>query len=310
VIVQAVNNQVSELKILEKGLKSALPGWRDELKIMDARSRELRDEVSKLREKIVKLESEEKGLRESITTREKEMELVEKAVEKLFTEMSAEISTVKKKVEEYTVEASVPPPPTRSSPSKSTIAAKGKGALTKKSEDAKPEPEPEQEESGWQKKCPMCGGRMDLFSQDNMWRCYSCGNEEADNGRSSAQESVSTPTEPEEDTEWKKKCPMCGGKMNYYSQENLWQCYTCAYEEGEKSGGTDSSAKRNSPGPYAVPLGDISFDAFGETETKSPSYSKQSATKKKPCPACRKKMSWYPDEQAWRCPYCHYERRI
>ncbi len=79
-IVKAVNDQLEELKILEKGLMPALPGWRDEFKVMEAKSREMQDEISKLREKIGQLESEEKGILNGMAAREKEMELVEKAV--------------------------------------------------------------------------------------------------------------------------------------------------------------------------------------------------------------------------------------
>ena len=51
-IVKAVNNQLEELKILEKGLLGTPSGWRDELKAMEAKSQETRGEISKLREII------------------------------------------------------------------------------------------------------------------------------------------------------------------------------------------------------------------------------------------------------------------
>src|SRR5512135_1299509 len=85
-IIKAVNNQLEELHILEKGLMPALPGWRDELKGMEAKSREMRDEISKLREKIGRLESEEKEILKGMAAHAKEMTLVEKAVGELFAD--------------------------------------------------------------------------------------------------------------------------------------------------------------------------------------------------------------------------------
>ena len=174
-IVKAVNNQLEELKILEKGLMPALPGWRDELKVMEAKSREMRDEISKLREKIGRLESEEKGILNGMAAREKEMELVEKAVGELFTDIGAEITYIKKRVEEFTAEsaASQPIPPRDSI--KSDIPGEEKEGGEQKSE-IRESSAPQDTE--WQKKCPMCGGQMNFHIQDEMWMCYSCAYEE------------------------------------------------------------------------------------------------------------------------------------
>ena len=110
VIVQAVNNQLEELKILEKGLIPALPVWRDELKVMEAKAKEMRDEISKLRERIVWLENEEKGIFNGMSERQKEMELAEKAMKELFTGLGAEITYIKTKVEEFTAETAAAQP--------------------------------------------------------------------------------------------------------------------------------------------------------------------------------------------------------
>ena len=176
-IVKAVNNQLEELKILEKGLMPALPGWHDEFKVMEARSREMRDEISKLREKIGQLEGEEKGILNGMAARKKEMELVGKAVGKLFTDLGAEITSIKKKVEEFTAESAAPQPvPDREAVNKSDIfPGEGKGSGERKSEmPGSPAPQ----DGEWQRKCPMCGGRMDFYAQEEMWQCYSCAYEE------------------------------------------------------------------------------------------------------------------------------------
>ncbi|TAK02088.1 MAG: hypothetical protein EPO39_13725, partial [Candidatus Manganitrophaceae bacterium] len=175
-IVKAVNNQLEDLKTLEKGLMPALPGWRDEFKVMKARSLEIRDEISKLREKLGRLESEEKGILNEMVAREKEMELVEKAVGELFTEIGEEITYIKKRVEEFTSEgaASQPIPP-RASIHKSDIPGEEKGGGEHKIE-IRESSAPQETE--WEKKCPMCGGRMSFHVKDEMWLCYACAYEE------------------------------------------------------------------------------------------------------------------------------------
>jgi len=48
-----------------------------------------------------------------------------------------------------------------------------------------------------------------------------------------------------------------------------------------------------------------------EGSQKGPTSSEdRQPTKKKDCPVCGKKMFWYPEEKAWRCPSCQYLRRI
>ncbi|MCK9418436.1 MAG: hypothetical protein M0R70_03540 [Nitrospirae bacterium] len=173
-IVKAVNDQFEELKILEKGLLP--PGWRDEFKAMETRSREMRDEISKLRDKIGRLESEEKGILSSMAAREKEMELVEKAVGEIFTDIGAEITTIKNRIEEFTAESAASEPIPPRDPMKSTIPGekkKGGGKKSEISESSAPQ------DTELQKKCPMCGGRMDFSLHEGIWQCYSCAYEES-----------------------------------------------------------------------------------------------------------------------------------
>jgi hypothetical protein len=303
-IVKAVNGQLAELKVLEKGLMSALPGWRDELKVMEAKSREMKDEMSKLREKIARLESEEKGIVGSMAAREKEMELVEKAVGKLFTDMGAEILSIKKKVEEFTAENA----PSQPIWPGDTVKSDSPGAGKRGNERTSDIPEPSApKDTEYQKRCPMCGGRMDFLGREKMWRCYSCAYEEAKKepgGNEQKSEILETPAT--KDTEWQKQCPMCGGRMNFHSQEETWLCYTCAYEEVKKGEPKPAPASA----PFAVPLADMSTGDYRESKKGSSLSNKQPPSKKKPCPVCRKKMNWYQKEGAWRCPFCAYERRL
>lgn len=244
-IVKAVNSQLEELKILEKGLMPALPGLRDELKAMESRSQQLKGEIAQLRERITLLESEEKAVLAGMAAREKERELAEKTMKDLFADIGAEITAVKKKVEEYTAES----PAAQPSPSA--------GQPTPPAEQPGPKKEPQ---------------KNDVPSEQKV-------------------EIHAVP--PPQDTKFERKCPMCGGRFNLLELENKWQCYTCAYEESTKaevqSISEEKSESMNAPKP---PAGD------------------RPSTRKKTCPVCRKTMFWFPNDNAWRCPSCHYERRI
>jgi ribosomal protein L37AE/L43A len=285
-IVKAVHNQLEELKILEKVLMAALPGWHAEHKVMEAKSQEMRDEISKLREKIEQLESEEKEILNSMTARKKEMEIVEKAVGELFTDIGAEITSIKKKVDEFTAESAVSQPIPPGDSIKSDIPSEEKGGGEQKSEIHEPSAPQDTE---LQKKCPMCGGRMNLHSKENKWVCYSCAYEEPkeDMGGGEQKNEISEPSAPQ-DTDLQKKCPMCGGRMDFHITDEIWTCYSCAYEESKKDEVQGKSKEKNS-------------------RTNAPN---QPSGKKKACPVCHKKMDWYQVEKAWRCPFCGYERSI
>ncbi len=261
-IVKAVNNQLEELKILEKGLVTALPGWRDEIKIMEAKSQEMRNEISKLREKIVQLEIEEKVILNDMASREKEMELVEKAVRELFTDIGAEITHIKNKIEEVTAESPVSQP------------------------------------------IPPRDSKSDIFPS------------EAEGGGEQKSE-IPEPSAPQ-DSEWQKKCPMCGGRMNFQINEKIWICYSCAYEESKEGEVQDKSKKKSEhtkspkPTPISEPIFDLNESQGstpGSIQESSP-FDNHSSSQQKDCPVCSEKMEWHKKEKAWRCPSCQYERRI
>jgi ribosomal protein S27AE len=316
-IVKAVNNQLEELKILEKGLLSGIPGWRDEIKVMQDASQEIRDEILQLREKIVRLESEEKVILNSIAVREKEIEVVEKAIKEIFTDIGADITALKKRVEESSVESAVvqPIPPVGHAVAqpippgdsiKSVISSVEKGGGEQKSEI--PEPSVPQG-SKWQKKCPMCGGKMNFHSNEEKWMCYTCAYEELEKGGGEQKSEIRDSSAPQ-DSEWQKKCPMCGGQMNFQIEDNKWLCYSCAYEELKKDDFQGKSEEKREqtnapqPAPVSEPINEYQGSKKGSSSNNQP------PSKKKTCPACRKKMNWYPEDKAWRCPFCEYERRI
>lgn len=255
-IIKAINDQIEELKILEKSLLPALPSWRDELKTMEARSREIKAEIATLRDTIARLDVEEDGIRKGMATREKDVELAEKAVRELFTSLGADITTIKKKIEEFTAESAPLQPAPQKAASKSETPVAKKSSVEKKGESEK--------KTG---------------TEENV--------------------EIQMPPAPV-DSEFQKKCPMCGGRFNYHANEKLWMCYTCAYEESEKDGAQGKSGEVNFGGSAPEP----------EPASAPASPASEQAPKSKTCPVCRKTMYWYPDEKAWRCPSCYYERKI
>ncbi len=328
-IIKAVNDQLGELKILEKGLLSALPGWRDELKATETKSREMRDEISKLRERIGRLENEEKEILSGMAAREKEMERVEKAVGEIFADIGSDITYTKKRVEEFTAEGTVSQP----IPSKDSIFPSEKKGGEQKS--AIHEPAMPQQDTEYQKKCPMCGGRMDFHLNEKKWMCYSCAYEELEKekgGGEQKSEKKSEIHEPsvshqDQDTEHQKKCPMCGGRMDFHMLEDLWICYSCAYElkKDEVPGKSEKNSVQTNKleiSPTSESIFDLDIPTLSSREYREPindpiqgsipgsSPHKKPSSKKKTCPSCRKKMNWYEEERAWRCPFCEYERRI
>jgi len=320
-IVKAVGNMLEELKILEKGLMSALPGWRDELKVMEAKSQEMRDEISKLREKIGQLESEEKGVLSGIAARKKEMEPVEKAVGELFSDIGAEITYIKKRIEEFTAEgaASQPIPPRDST--ESHIGSEEKGGGEQKSE-IRESPPPRDAE--WQKKCPMCGGRMNFHSTDGMWLCYSCAYQELEKDEvQGTRKEESEPANAPEITTVSEPIfdptePITIPSETLSSDED---------QELEKDEVQGTSKEKSEPAdvtktiPVTEPIFDPtelitipsetpSSDEYQESKKKASPSNNRPSSKKKACPACRWKMDYYKMENAWRCPHCGYERRL
>lgn len=111
--------------------------------------------------------------------------------------------------------------------------------------------------------------------------------------------------------------------MDFYINAEMWQCYSCAYEELQKDKvpgkSEEKSEETNAPKPtstfdpfptLAAPLAPLFPDEFPKSKKGSSASDNQPSGKKKTCPVCRKKMDWYQVENTWRCPFCDYERSI
>jgi ribosomal protein S27AE len=169
------------------------------------------------------------------------------------------------------------------------------------------------------KDCPQCGERITFVSKENRWRCYSCAYEELFEGSAVADQNQEAPESspvPME-TEWQKKCPMCGGQLNFHVQDERWFCYTCAHEEsatvavqGKNEGKRDQTNIRGaSASSFAIPLAAMMADDSRKLKKGAALSSSQLAGKKKFCPVCHKKMDWHEMEKIWRCFFCDHKTR-
>ena len=176
-ILKAADNQLAELKILEKRFTSALPEWRDEIKALESKSREIRNEISRLREKIIQLESHEQEILNDKTAREEERILTEKGVGDILADMVTELTDIKGKIEEFTPERVSSQPITPPASLKSYGRAKEIDGGDRESKFRKVSA-PQDVEG--RKKCPMCGRQVKWYLEEKMWKCFDCSYEETD----------------------------------------------------------------------------------------------------------------------------------
>jgi len=252
-VLEATDNQLEELKMLEKGVTSTLPDFRNELKAMESRSEEIKNELTTLREKIGQLQKEEQKILDSMSAREKDLKAVAEAVGKIFTEIGLEITGIRKKLEEFTAEKAPTQPIAPPAVVGSHKGGEEKGGIK---EESKIEWTAATQEAESTKKCSMCGGQMDIHIQHGIWRCYACGHEESvkDDTDSISERAAAAEPAPAVEQEpkpvasepsavplaaslsvkrplsRKKPCPVCRKQMEWKEKEKIWLCSFCNYE--------------------------------------------------------------------------------
>ena len=288
-VINAMNSQFEELKVLERGLMPSHAGWDGELQAMETRSQMLKGEMANLRARIAQLESEEQLIQAGIAVRGKYLALVEKTVKELFANIGAEIAALNKKVEELPAEASAAQP----------------GSSTAPQTPPAQQPNPRAEETIPQK-VPV---KSDVPGKQ----------------KEGGEQKVEIKAEPVPvDSKFQRKCPQCGGPFHLLELENIWQCFTCGHEEPstgavqgtseEKSEPMDALTPAETPGlteeaaSSSIEPASMVIEPAGSKKGPSRSGSQPGANKKS-CPVCYKKMIWYPGEKIWRCPSGHHERR-
>ena len=251
-VLEAADNQLEELKMFEKGVMSALPDFRKDLKAMESKSKEIKSEIAKLREKIGQLQKEEQKILDGMSIRERDMKAVEESVGKIFTEIGSEITGIRKKIEEFAAEKA-PPQPIAPPVVESHKLEEEKEGIE---EGSKIEWTSEPEETEGVRRCAMCGGQMDFNIQYGMWMCYACGHEEpatddtegaseltaaAELAAVAEQKPTPVASEPsavplaaspsvKRPLSRKKPCPSCRKQMDWNEEEKTWRCSFCNYE--------------------------------------------------------------------------------
>lgn len=288
-VLKAADNQLDEIKVLEQELISALGSRRDELKAMEARTREVRKEISRLREVINRLEREEQDLLGGISAREEEAKLAEKGLKDLFKEIGEEITGIKHKIVGFAAEKVAPRPIVIKSNKheEETKGGKQAGKVTEPpaiETKNKPEeessiletPPPPARKKG-ERECPMCGGGMSYFLKEKKWQCYSCAHEDTQQGDFQDKSEPASPPEP---------APKASPESVPASETPATRPATIVEYDNSHF----------SPSSDVVHSGSVHV------------HPQRSSGKKKLCPVCKKKMDWYEDGKTWHCPYCKYER--
>jgi hypothetical protein len=290
-VLESTDNQLEKLKDVENAVLASLDGFGDELRDMDSRLKKTRSELDILREKIADLEKEEQEILGSMAGLEKERNVVEHLLRKMFTDVGVEITGIRKKVEQFSDEEvssrSIAPPEEEvsSQPAAAPVSIEsiergdtGEGIETEERTPA--------EETGWGKKCPLCGGHMNFHSSEARWMCYTCGNEDLQVGDT---ERASEP-------------------------KNAWNSSDVA---APAPAAEPATAPEPAPAAETAslfePVAASVYVTLAEHEpTPAPSEpsGKRPLSRKKPCPVCHEQMTMYVEENTWKCPSCNYQRRI
>lgn len=270
-VLKSAGIQLEEIKTVEAEVMAALPDVRAEFQIMESRLREIRDEESNLREKLAGLELEEQEIAAEMAEKQKEAGAAAETLGKVFVEIRDEIIGIKTKLESFIAEEEAT---AETAPPKSALPDSAATGL----------PDAPKGPAGEAGKAGEISGIRNVKPQ--------------------------------------KKCPHCGSQLNFFLNEKKWMCYVCAYEEYEKikDCAQDNSGLANLPpennsqcsptaqlpvfieehGPVSKPSVNVAME-FSMT-SPAPSF------KKKNCPVCKKKMSWYEADKTWRCSSCEYHR--
>jgi tetratricopeptide (TPR) repeat protein len=177
-VSKAADRRPEEPKELREGFMSVLSDWRNNLKVMESKASEIRNEISKLREKISQLEAEEHEILNGMAAREKEGKLAKKDVEDLLVNIMGELNDIKKKIYEYTADGGSSRPITSPASTVTFGHAVQRTADERGSGIRRASPSQDTEDK---RKCPICGGQLIWYPKKKMWKCFVCMCEEAEN---------------------------------------------------------------------------------------------------------------------------------
>lgn len=160
-ILGAAESRLSDFKKLEQGLSSAADGWREDLKELEARSREIKAQISQLQDRLRQLQEEEGEVLDRLAAGE---EGISSAVERagaVLKDLEQEIKEIKGKIV-LNIDREAP-----------------SGVETAPAEGRRQKGGPSSGAAQGKRACPNCSGQMDWYEVEKTWKCFVCAHEEA-----------------------------------------------------------------------------------------------------------------------------------
>ncbi len=108
-----------------------------------------------------------------------------------------------------------------------------------KAEATAPTKKPEKAEAVEKRTCATCGGQLEYIEEYDSWYCDKCQKYEGEEAEPAPAEEPAKETAPEAEEEAPaevKKCPQCGGNLEFVKDYDAWYCYTCQKYEEELTG--------------------------------------------------------------------------
>ncbi len=187
------------LKLPPQEIKKAISGQLDELKILEKglvpTQHAWRDELKGMEARSQQLDGEMTQLRERI----KQLESEEKALRSAMSVREKDMALAEKTVRELFA----------------SIVAEV-SAFNKKVSELTVDAPAAQPAASSAQAVPQMGSQQNVA---------------AGTGKSGEQTVEAGAAQAKQDTKYQKKCPLCGGPFNLLEYQNIWQCYSCAYEE-------------------------------------------------------------------------------
>ncbi len=243
-IIIAMNAQLEELRTIELRMAATGQAWRDSVKSMQVRSQQLKGEIAQLRERVGRLESEERAAQADRSAQDQGLTLAEKAMKDLFSDIGEEVRSLNKKIEDWTTEIpaalrvrSAPPqaspaaqPKAPARPASQTVRTKGVVHGRKK--------------TGARQKAETQGASPAAAPGPAM--VPTASDVEPVSASPSVSRTVGSKKEPSRTDSQpavakKKSCPVCYKKMVWFPGEKVWRCPSGHHET---KGGSGAGSKR------------------------------------------------------------------
>jgi hypothetical protein len=180
-VVGAADRQLEELKKQQEIFSYSVAHRRRELKSMGTKSREIRTQVAELRDRIRRLEEQEKEMLSNMEEGEREIASTEERFGSIVGDLGREIAGIKQRILEHIPEAPLPGEKTTGEaprPRKKAVAPAPQAAPAVEDPARELKRPEEKKASGSARQCPVCNNQMDWYEVEKKWKCFVCAHEE------------------------------------------------------------------------------------------------------------------------------------